>query len=129
MFDAVHGVLSTTVGYTGGANSRPTYESVCGGDGHTEALLVEFDSTKVSYGRLVDRFFAAHWFSGENETQYMSAIFVQNDAQRDAAEKKIQSLQRQGEYVATKILPATRWHDAEEYHQDYLKKQHGRYYY
>ena len=108
------------VGYTGGASSNPTYSTVCRGDGHTEALKVEYDPTKTSYEALMTRFFAeasAH----KSKPQYMSAVWAQNAEQRATAER---IARQSGKPIP--VLDAKQWHDAEEYHQHYIDKQYGR---
>jgi len=114
-------VTGTRVGYAGGATPAPTYQSVCAGDGHSEAVKVTYDAGKISYDTLLDNFFQLHNYRHQNKKQYMSAIFPQNDEQRLAAERHIKNLRGP---VATKVLPdAGPFHDAEEYHQHFLDKQ------
>ena len=71
----------------------------------------------------MDKFFSLHPYQYESKPQYMSALFYLNDAQREVASAKIDALRASGATVATKLLPATKWHDAEEYHQNYHEKQ------
>ncbi len=71
----------------------------------------------------MDKFFSLHPYQYESKPQYMSALFYLNDAQREVAQAKIDALKASGATVATKLLPATKWHDAEEYHQNYHEKQ------
>mmetsp|Transcript_5598 Transcript_5598/g.14301 ORF Transcript_5598/g.14301 Transcript_5598/m.14301 type:complete len:128 (-) Transcript_5598:321-704(-) len=117
------GVLSTRVGYTGGANPAPTYGSVCGGDGHLEAIRVEFDTAVVSYEQLLVNVFFQHPHRRKAKRQYSSAIFVHDDAQRSSAMRALKQAQV-GEGVVT-IADAPEWHDAEEYHQKYYERAHG----
>ena len=78
--------MSQRVGYTGGDSEEPTYGSVCGGDGHTEAVKIEFDPNVISYEQLLDTFWAEHNPSGyKPKVQYKSAIWPQNKAQEAAA--------------------------------------------
>ena len=134
-FDAVPGVLATTSGYTGGAKSNPTYEEVSSGTtGHRESLEVTYDPSKVSYQKLLDVFWRnVDPFDGTGQfcdqgPQYRSAIFVANDAERRLAEASKKSVEtRFGKPVATEILPASRFWPAEEYHQDYYRKNPIRY--
>lgn len=134
-FDKLDGVIATTSGYTGGAVENPTYEQVSSGrTGHYEAVKIKYDPSKVSYGQLLD----VYWVnidpldgSGQfcdKGQQYASAIFVKNDEERAAAEKSMASIHLDGK-VETKILPASEFYPAEEYHQDYYRKNPIRYNY
>jgi peptide methionine sulfoxide reductase msrA/msrB len=128
------GVVSTVVGYTGGRAVNPTYEDVClDRTGHAEAVQVVFDPSRVSYTDLVRHFFSIHDPTQVNRqgpdwgSQYRSAIFYQSEAQKEAAEKVMEELGRSGRYkkrLATKLVPATTFYKAEEYHQNYFKR-HG----
>lgn len=125
-------MLNTKVGYTGGSVPNPTYQQVCSHDtGHAEAVRVEFDPDRVSYEALLNVFFDCHNPTllnrqGPDEgSQYRSAIFYHDDAQREAAQAMIAKLA--GDYdqpIVTQIVPATEFYLAEEYHQQYVKK-HG----
>ncbi|AAS96460.1 peptide-methionine (S)-S-oxide reductase MsrA [Nitratidesulfovibrio vulgaris] len=134
-FDAVEGVLETTSGYTGGTVESPTYEQVSnGGTGHAEALRVVYDPAKVSYTALLDTFwhnvdpFDAGGQFCDRGSQYRSAIFPQDASQRADAESSLKALEeRFGRPVATRIEPAGAFWPAEEYHQDYYKKNPLRY--
>ena len=134
-FDHIPGVLSTTSGYTGGTVANPTYEQVSGGrTGHIEAVRVVYDPAKISYATLVGRFFptidpldAGGQFC-DRGGQYRSAIFVASAVQRgvaQAAKARVAARLKAG--VATAILPAARFYPAEDYHQDYYKKNPIRY--
>jgi len=133
-FRQVPGVTSATVGYTGGHTQNPTYEEVCSDTtGHAEAVLVEFDPSKISYGKLLDIFWGIHDPTTKNRqgpdvgAQYRSAVFYLNDAQKEAALASKAELQRLGIYkrpVVTEIAPASEFYPAEEYHQRYHEK-HG----
>lgn len=83
-------------------------------------MKITYDSNKISYEDLLDNFLKLHNYQYSNKTQYMSAIFAQNDEQQRLAEAKLQAIKGP---VATQIKPQTPWHDAEEYHQKYLEKQ------
>jgi peptide methionine sulfoxide reductase msrA/msrB len=130
----IPGVLSTVVGYTGGRTVNPTYEEVCSErTGHAEAVQVTFDPKRVSYVELVRRFFELHdptqvdRQGPDRGTQYRSAIFFHGDAQREAARKVMDELERSGRFkkrLATELVPASPFYNAEEYHQKYFKK-HG----
>jgi len=120
------GVVSTTVGYTGGDVENPTYEQVCGKrTGHYEAVEVVFDPNVVSYDALARLFFETHdpeQANGQGPDigpQYRSAIFYENDAQKATANKLIAILKAKGYDIATVVLPAKKFWPAELYHQDY----------
>src|SRR5687768_8042248 len=134
-FDHIPGVVSTTSGYIGGKVANPTYEQVsAGGTGHIEAVRVVYDPRRVSYATLVERFFptvdpldAGGQFCDRGD-QYRSAIFVANAAERRIAEAaKARVERRLGRPVATQILPRGAFYRAEEYHQDYYRKNPVRY--
>ena len=127
VFRDVIGVNSVESGYTGGTVSNPTYKQVCGGDtGHAEAIRVGFDPDQISYGELLDIFFAVHDPTQLNRqgndigTQYRSAIFVQDEGQeREAREAIDRANEEVGGGVVTTIEPKGEWYPAEDYHQDY----------
>lgn len=125
----VEGVRSTESGYIGGVKDHPTYEDVCSGTtGHAEAVRVVFDPDRVTYEDLARVFFETHDPTQVNRqgpdigTQYRSAIFYANEAQKETAEKLISILKEKGYPVATELAPADRFWKAEEYHQDYYRK-------
>ncbi len=134
-FDHMPGVIQTLSGYTGGRVANPTYEQVsAGGTGHIEAVRVVYNSRGVSYANLVERFFAtidpldAGGQFCDRGDQYRSAIFVANAAERRIAEAAKARVERQlGRRVATQILPRGTFYRAEEYHQDYYRKNPVRY--
>ncbi len=125
------GVISTTVGYTGGTVKYPDYHLVCSGTtGHVEAVEVIFNPAIISYKDLVVLFFETHDFSQTNGqgpdigSQYLSRIFYTNDEQKRIAEKTIQYLTEvKGYRVATKVFPANQFYSAEDYHQNYYDKK------
>ena len=127
VFLDVIGVNSVASGYTGGAVANPTYKQVCGGDtGHAEAIRVTFDPDVISYGELLDIFFATHDPTQLNRqgndvgTQYRSAIFPQDaEQERQAREAFARANQELGGRVVTTIEPTGAWYPAEDYHQDY----------
>lgn len=138
-FDKLDGVVSTTSGYIGGHVKDPTYKQVsAGGTGHAEAVQVIYDPNKVSYHKLL----AVFWrnidpvdqkgqFCDKGD-QYRSAVFFDGEEQRRAAEKSKAALEDNGRFrqpIATEIVPATTFYPAEEYHQDYYKKNPLRYKY
>lgn len=134
-FDKVPGVLSTTSGYTGGRVENPTYEQVSSGStGHIESVRVAYDPRRVSYAALVDHFFRTiDPLDGGGQfcdrgSQYRSAIFVANEQERRVAEGiKAKLAAALSKPIATDILPAARFYPAEDYHQDYYKKNPIRY--
>ena len=122
----VDGVISTTVGYTGGTKDEPTHKEVCTGTtGHAEATEVIYDPLKVSYEELAKLFFETHDPSQVNRqgpdigTQYRSSIFYINDEQKMVAERLITTLNSKGLNVATEVTKASTFWKAEDYHQDY----------
>jgi len=134
-FDKLPGVISTTSGYTGGTKANPTYEEVSnGGTGHRESVEVVYDPRKVTYAQLLDTF----WHnvdptdnSGQfcdHGSQYRSAIFYHDAEQKRLAEASKAALEKRFR-VATDILPASPFWRAEEYHQDYYKKNPIRYHF
>jgi peptide-methionine (S)-S-oxide reductase len=136
-FDKMPGVVSTTSGYTAGRVRNPTYEQVSAGDtGHIEAVRVVYDPAKVSYTALVARFFrTVDPTDGGGQfcdrgPQYRSALFVGDASQRRVAEEtKRNAAKLLGKPIATEILPAAKFYPAEDYHQDYYKKNPVRYRY
>jgi peptide-methionine (S)-S-oxide reductase len=131
-FDRVPGVISTTVGYTGGTTENPTYEQVCTGKtGHAESVEITYDPNRVGYEKLLDVFFKVHDPTTLNRQgpdvghQYRSAIFYHNDRQRQAALAAMEKLSKSGKYsrpIVTEVKPAGPFHKAENYHQKYLEK-------
>ena len=128
----IDGVLSTTVGYTGGHVENPSYEQVCGKrTGHYEACLVEFDPKRTTAEEVLRTFFETHDPTQANGQgpdigpQYRSAVFYQNDAQRDLTQSLIGLLTAKGFKVATEVLPAQAFYSAEGYHQDYYDLKGG----
>lgn len=133
-FRELPGVQSTVVGYTGGTLDEPSYHDVCGGGtGHAEAVAIEFDPSRVSYEQLLERFFDLHDPTTLDRqgpdvgTQYRSAVFYHDEAQRTAALAAIGALESSGRLrgrrVVTEVVPAGRFWRAEEYHQRYLAKR------
>jgi peptide-methionine (S)-S-oxide reductase len=134
-FDEIDGVVSTTSGYTGGTKPDPTYQEVSlGGTGHLEAMQIVYDPRKVSYERLlevywmnVDPFDPGGQFCDRGE-QYTTAIFYHDQPQRQAAERSRQAIAgRFSHPIATAVRPAAAFYPAEEYHQDYYRKNPVRY--
>jgi len=120
------GVISTTVGYMGGGKQKPTYEEVCEGKtGHAETVEVVFDPAKTDYETVAKCFFEIHDPTQVDRQgpdigeQYRSLVFYSDDNQKKTAEKLIEILKGKGYKVATKVLPAATFWEAEKYHQDY----------
>ena len=137
-FDKVAGVIGTESGYTGGKIPNPSYQQVsAGGTGHTEAVRVRYDPAKVSYEQLVEYFWRHIDPTVKDRqfcdvgSQYRSAIFWQNDAERRIAEASRDALLKSGKFkqVFTEIAAAFPFYPAEEYHQDYYTKNPIRYAY
>lgn len=138
-FDKVPGVLSTTSGYIGGKTANPTYEQVSSnGTGHAEAVKIVFDPAKISYEKLLEVFWRSIDPTVKNRqfcdsgTPYRSAIFAQDDEQLKIAKASRMALEKSKpfkEAIVTEIELVTRFYPAEEYHQDYYKKNPIRYQY
>jgi peptide-methionine (S)-S-oxide reductase len=134
-FDALDGVVSTTSGYTGGHTANPTYEQVSAGKtGHAEAVEIVYDPRKVTYARLLEVFWrnidplTANAQFCDTGSQYRSGIFVHDATQRKLAEaSKEAAAQRLQKPIVTEITAASQFWPAEEYHQDYYKKNPIRY--
>jgi len=136
IFEGVDGVKSVSSGYAGGRKENPTYEEVCsGGTGHAEVVQIEYDPQKISYEKLLNLFWQAHDPTTLNRqgvdvgTQYRSIILYQSEAQKQTAEKSKRKVAATlGAPVVTQIVPLTRFYKAEDYHQDYFRKNpHARY--
>ncbi|MBP2280878.1 peptide methionine sulfoxide reductase msrA/msrB [Psychrobacter sp. PL19] len=138
-YEKIPGVVEVVSGYAGGQTENPTYNSVSsGGTGHTEAAQVYYDPQKITYNGIVQ----ALWRIADptddkgqfvdRGTQYRPAIFYNNQQEKQTAEAAKQSLQESGVYdkpVVIEIVPASTFYPAEEYHQDYYKKNPLRYKY
>lgn len=137
-FDRLDGVISTTVGYTGGKTENPTYSDVLSGrTGHAEAIQVEYDPSKITYDELLD----TYWMSidpttvnrqfYDTGTQYRTVIFYRNEKQKELALASKQKLEASGTFVdksiVTEIVEASPFYPAEEYHQDYYQKNPEQY--
>jgi len=128
-FQRLPGVISTTVGYTGGHVAKPTYKQVCTGKtGHAEAMEIVFDPQKITYEKLARFFFEIHDFTQLNRqgpdigVQYRSAVFHVDEEQKKITEKLVAELEKKGFDVKTGITAASKFWPAEEYHQDYYNK-------
>jgi peptide-methionine (S)-S-oxide reductase len=134
-FEALEGVASATSGYTGGSKPSPTYEEVsAGATGHAEAVEIAYDPAVVSYEKLLQVFWRNVDPTAENRqfcdvgSQYRSAIFVHDAAQREAAERTLAEVEKQlGVPVKTQIADAAPFYRAEDYHQDYAARNPIRY--
>jgi peptide-methionine (S)-S-oxide reductase len=133
LFRKLPGVINTETGYTGGHNERPTYEDH---PGHAEALLIEFDPSKITYRELLDFFFRIHDPTTLNRqgndvgTSYRSAIFYVDETQKKEAEAFIELVNESERWpspVVTTLEPLGVFTEAEGYHQDYLQKNPGGY--
>jgi peptide-methionine (S)-S-oxide reductase len=136
-FEPIEGVASVVSGYIGGRTPSPSYEQVsAGGTGHAEAVEIRYDPAKVSYERLLQHFWrnidplAVDRQFCDAGNQYRSAIFYHDARQRKAAEASKAELERSGRLtgtIATQIVAAGPFYEAEEYHQDYYRKNPRRY--
>ena len=136
-FDALPGVISTTSGYTGGQKKSPGYEQVsAGGTGHAEAVEIIYDPKQVSYEKLLEVFWHNIDPTAKNRqfcdagSQYRSAIFYLDEEQKRLAEAARSALAKSKPFkgdIVTEIVPAGEFWPAEEYHQDYYKKNPVRY--
>jgi peptide-methionine (S)-S-oxide reductase len=136
-FDKIEGVISTTSGYTGGNEKNPTYEEVSAGrTGHAESIRIVFDPAKVDYATLLRVFWhnidpvAVNQQFCDRGKQYRSAIFYLDERQKRLAESSLAELEASHRFqkkIVTQIVPAGDFWPAEEYHQDYYKKNPIRY--
>lgn len=137
-FDKVPGVLTTISGYMGGTTKRPTYEQIgTGRTGHAEVLQVTYDLKKVSYAQLLEHFWKTTDVTDgggqfcDRGSQYRPVIFTHDDEQLRLATEGKEALDKSGKLgrpVAVQIAPRAEFTRAEEYHQDFYKKDPGRYY-
>ena len=131
-FNGKPGVLDVLAGYTGGTTQEPTYKTIgTGQTGHAEAILVTYDPEQTNYDALLNVFFNAHdptdadGQGADRGSQYRSAIFYQTVEQRDEAVAKVNALSQNHAFkrpIVTEIVPAQKFWPAEDYHQDYYKK-------
>lgn len=136
-FEGLPGVISVTSGYTGGQMKNPTYEQVSAGStGHAESVEVAYDPSKITYEKLLEVFwhnvdpFQANGQFCDHGTQYRSAIFYKDESQHQAAEQSKRKLEEDPRFrgkIVTQIVPVSTFYRAEEYHQDFYKKNPIRY--
>jgi len=134
-FEKLSGVIEVLSGYTGGNGPNPTYEDYAE-KGHIEAVQITYDPSKINYSELLDVFWRqidptdpGGQFC-DRGPQYRSAIFYENDEQKQLSEKSIKALEKSGRYqkpIVTELIKATVFYKAEDYHQDYHKKNPIRY--
>ncbi len=132
VFTELKGVQSVTPGYSGGDVENPSYEDVCTGTtGHAEAIQIEFDPGQISFAELTDIFFKTHDPTTLNRqgndtgTQYRSAIFYHDEAQKKAAEEVKQKIGAEKIFpdpLVTEITPFKNFYEAEDYHKNYFAK-------
>lgn len=128
----IPGVMDTEVGYAGGITENPVYDEVKKGKtGHAESVKITYDPKVISYDKILDFFFTLHNPTTPNQqgndvgSQYRSVIFYADDAQKEAATKKIKEWEASGKWkkpIVTEVVKATPFYSAESYHQDYLVK-------
>lgn len=131
-FEQLEGVVSVLPGYMGGHDPRPSYEAVCrGSTGHAEVVQFRFDPAIIDYETLLTAFFTIHDPTTLNRqghdvgTQYRSAIYYHDDAQRVTAEAMIARLNAEGVWsapIVTEVTAATTFFEAEEYHHQYFRR-------
>lgn len=131
VFEQLNGVLKVTSGYSGGQVKNPTYKQVCDGNtGHAECVQIQYEPEKISYDELLEVFWQVHDPTTLNRqgadvgTQYRSAIFYHNEAQKEKAEHYKKELNDSGAFknpIVTEISPASQFYAAEDYHQEYYQ--------
>ena len=132
VFERMQGVKDVVSGYIGGTVPNPTYEQVCSKKtGHAEAIEIVYDPTQTTYEELLEVFFKTHDPTTRNKQgadegpQYRSAVFFHDEEQKKAAEKYIDKLNKSGEFnspIVTTLEKATKFYPAEEYHQDFYRR-------
>lgn len=132
-FRQLPGVKATRVGYTGGSTESPTYQDVCTDrTGHAEAVEVDYDPAQISYDKLLNVFWENHDPTQVNRqgpdhgTQYRTAIFFhspEQQAEAIASKDKLEKSHKFNKPIATQIVPAVTFYEAEDYHQQYLEKR------
>ena len=137
VFEKVEGVVSVTSGYMGGQKTNPTYEEVsAGGTGHAESVEVVYDPARVSYQKLLDSFWknvdplTPNVQFCDHGSQYRAVVFYGNEEEKRQAEASKQSIEqakRFTEPIVTQIVTASKFYPAEDYHQDFYKKNPTKY--
>jgi len=132
VYRELKGVHSVVSGYSGGSTDNPTYQEVCTGlTGHAEVIQIEYDPQQISYADLLEVFWKTHDPTTLNRqgadvgTQYRSVVFYHNDAQRQLAEQYKKKLDQSGAFsgpIVTEISPFKKFFAAEDYHQDYFRR-------
>lgn len=133
VYKEVDGILGLRSGYTGGTAETADYRTVCSGrTGHAEAIEITYDPRRISYGKILKLFFSiAHdptqlnRQGNDHGTQYRSAIFYKDDAQKSVAEAYIRQIERDKLFtapIATTLEPLSEFYEAEDYHQDYAAR-------
>jgi peptide-methionine (S)-S-oxide reductase len=130
VFKQIQGVESVTSGYAGGHVEEPSYEAVCSGDtGHAECVQVEYDPDVIGYEDVLTVFFATHNPTTKDRqgpdvgSQYRSAVFYHDEAQREAVEATVDDLEEQySDPIVTEVEPLETFYPAKEYHQDYYER-------
>ena len=131
VFERLKGVVDVRAGYAGGNTENPTYEDICRGKtGHAEVIQIDYDSSLISFEKLLDIFWKSHDPTTLNRqgadvgTQYRSAIFYHSEKQKETADtsrKKTDKSYLYTDPIVTEIAPLTKFHIAENYHQDYFR--------
>jgi peptide-methionine (S)-S-oxide reductase len=129
-YETFEGVKSVVSGYAGGHTPNPTYKQVCTGEtGHAEVVQIEFDPTRITYEQLLDIFWEIHDPTTLNRqgndvgTQYRSAIYYHDEAQKKAVEKSLAAARKKFDQpITTEVAPLKQFYPAEEYHQDYFRR-------
>ena len=132
VFKELRGVISVMPGYSGGMAKNPSYEQVCTGKtGHAEVIRIEYDPSMIAFKDLLTVFFATHDPTTLNRqgndvgTQYRSAVFYTNEAQKNDALKYIKEIEASdpgGRPVVTEVVPFEAFYEAEDYHKDYFAR-------
>jgi len=130
VFETLKGVNSVVSGYSGGTKPNPTYKEVCGGQtAHAEVVQIEYDPTKITFDQLLEVFWVTHDPTTMNRqgpdsgTQYRSIILYHDDAQKQVAEKsKVTAQKNFKDPIVTEIVKLEKFYPAEEYHQDYFRR-------
>ena len=129
-FEKFEGVDDVVSGYAGGKKENPTYEQVCGGNtGHAEVVQIEFNPKKISLKQILEIFWEMHdpttlnRQGNDSGTQYRSIIFYNNEEQKAVIEQsKAEAAKKYSQPIVTEIAPLTKFYAAEDYHQDYFRK-------